>query len=638
MKNTIRFISVVLTVLCALTVFFGCEKDGGASSGSNVVLEEIKDIKEYRIVRPDSGSGAKEAMVALNNAINEKLGFVLNVATDAGSSSSKEILVGMTSRSASQKAAEGLNHGDWRVLRSDSKIIIIGGSDASLMKAVNFVIDKCISKERGSFAVPNGSGYSYIKSYPETFTVNGRDIKEYTITSPTYNVNNFVQRVEAEVVGAEMKSLKFDLRREGDPYIIVEESELIDNKYSVRVEDGNLIIRGSYTSTEAAIDYFCEKFVNANGKTNVALNDGFVYEGFTEKKEIPYTKDQLMQLLGDIYNDPDRLIVGEQGNGGGALPSEVLKTFKEASGELPGIMGLDLGIYGINVRTKKDDYLSQAVSEIVDFCSQGGILTISSHIENPYDPSQHVRGKLGEFSSTEELEQNFIDLVTEGTELNAAFKETLRIDGEFLAALRDNDVPVIWRPLHEMNGSWFWFCVTANGFTVDSEIWADVWRYIYNYYTNELKLDNLIWMYAPNVSENFQDTVGSGMSTLYCYPGNDYVDMVGVDAYIDEGSKDSFKGYTDIIDITGYIGAFTEFGPARNWSGSEMNKPQIEVFNCMDMYEFLMEKKDEGYQISYLLTWAGSLGASALGKCDEFMALDYTLGAKELKVMFDAMN
>ena len=85
-----------------------------------------------------------------------------------------------------------------------------------------------------------------------------------------------------------------------------------------------------------------------------------------------------------------------------------------------------------------------------------------------------------------------------------------------LKRLKDAGVPVLWRPLHEAPGKWFWW--GAHG----SEVAKQLWYLIRWVCINEYNLDNLIWVWAAdNGSTDFPNW----------YPGNDFVDIVGFDNY-----------------------------------------------------------------------------------------------------------
>lgn len=83
-----------------------------------------------------------------------------------------------------------------------------------------------------------------------------------------------------------------------------------------------------------------------------------------------------------------------------------------------------------------------------------------------------------------------------------------------LKKLADADIPVLWRPLHEAQGGWFWW--GAKGSTA----LKDLWVIMYDRMTNVHGLNNLIWVFthSSDLSEDW-------------YPGDSYVDIVGYDGY-----------------------------------------------------------------------------------------------------------
>ncbi|TKB43544.1 glycosyl hydrolase [Thalassotalea mangrovi] len=85
-----------------------------------------------------------------------------------------------------------------------------------------------------------------------------------------------------------------------------------------------------------------------------------------------------------------------------------------------------------------------------------------------------------------------------------------------LKKLADADVPVLWRPLHEAEGGWFWW--GAKG----SDAFKELWMLMYDRMTNTHGLNNLIWVFTHT----------HGLSQDW-YPGDDYVDIVGFDGYAD---------------------------------------------------------------------------------------------------------
>ncbi len=90
-----------------------------------------------------------------------------------------------------------------------------------------------------------------------------------------------------------------------------------------------------------------------------------------------------------------------------------------------------------------------------------------------------------------------------------------------LNRLKDAGVPVLWRPLHEASGKWFWW--GASG----SEAYKALWQFMYTYYTEEKGLDNLIWVW-------------NGQNKDW-YPGDEYVDITGEDIYANDHESQKKK-------------------------------------------------------------------------------------------------
>lgn len=88
-----------------------------------------------------------------------------------------------------------------------------------------------------------------------------------------------------------------------------------------------------------------------------------------------------------------------------------------------------------------------------------------------------------------------------------------------LKILQDAGVTVIWRPLHEASGGWFWWGNSG------SESYKELWNIVYDKLTNEHGLNNLIWLWNGQCN-------GTDSQTDW-YPGDDTVDIIGEDIYAD---------------------------------------------------------------------------------------------------------
>lgn len=107
----------------------------------------------------------------------------------------------------------------------------------------------------------------------------------------------------------------------------------------------------------------------------------------------------------------------------------------------------------------------------------------------------------------------------EWSDITPLWKAKLDIIVPFLQQLKDAGVPVLWRPLHEINSGWSWW----GGDSANS---AKLFQTTYNYLVGTKKLTNLIWVWSV------KDDAGasSGLGTFY--PGNRYVDVVALDPWV----------------------------------------------------------------------------------------------------------
>jgi mannan endo-1,4-beta-mannosidase len=138
-----------------------------------------------------------------------------------------------------------------------------------------------------------------------------------------------------------------------------------------------------------------------------------------------------------------------------------------------------------------------------------------------------------------------------------------------LKKLADADVPVLWRPLHEAEGGWFWW--GAKG----PEPFKKLWRLMFDRLTGTHHLHNLIWVYSSGTKPEW-------------YPGDAYVDIVGVDAYPSDAADAESSLWETLVKQYGgrKLLALTEFGGV----------PDVDR-----MRRF-------GVRWSYFVSWTGRLG------------------------------
>lgn len=124
--------------------------------------------------------------------------------------------------------------------------------------------------------------------------------------------------------------------------------------------------------------------------------------------------------------------------------------------------------------------------------------------------------------------QVYKDIVADVDIVSGYFKE-----------LEEKGIAVVWRPLHEASGGWFWWG------TASPECYVQLYRLVFDRMVNTNKLTNLIWVWNINTDPKF----GYDYSALNAawYPGDAYVDIVAVDIYDPLNDHNSAANYYNKI-------------------------------------------------------------------------------------------
>jgi mannan endo-1,4-beta-mannosidase len=184
---------------------------------------------------------------------------------------------------------------------------------------------------------------------------------------------------------------------------------------------------------------------------------------------------------------------------------------REVAGSYPAVYGWDLGHLEIGAAANLDKVDFGRMREwIVEGYRRGGVHTISWHLNNP------VSGG-GSWDTT-----RAVHAILPGGSHHDVYRGWLDRVADFFLSLRAGDelVPIIFRPFHEMSGSWFWW--GARHATEDE--YRELWRFTVEHLRDVRGVNNLLWAYSTDV---FDDRDGY----LRWYPGDEWVDVLGFDDY-----------------------------------------------------------------------------------------------------------
>ncbi|MFD1469594.1 glycoside hydrolase family 26 protein [Hymenobacter caeli] len=251
---------------------------------------------------------------------------------------------------------------------------------------------------------------------------------------------------------------------------------------------------------------------------------------------------------------------------------------KTVTGSYPAVFGWELGHVELDSARNLDGVpFARIQGYIKQAYAQGSVVTISWHLNNPHN------GKTAWDTA------RTVKYILPGGPDHAKYVSYLDRVATFMGGLKGGKgeaIPVIFRPFHEHTGSWFWWgqkeCTPAE--------FKAIWQFTVNYLHNEKKLHNLIIAYSAADFATEADY-------LERYPGDEYVDVMGFDAYCDRRNVARFQQDLDqrmtvletVAKAHRKLPALTEFGfeglPDPTW-WTKVLLPALQK-----------------YPVSYALTW-----------------------------------
>jgi mannan endo-1,4-beta-mannosidase len=250
------------------------------------------------------------------------------------------------------------------------------------------------------------------------------------------------------------------------------------------------------------------------------------------------------KLLEFMYNISGKKILAGQESMffDGTFPSCRDQYVFQRTGKYPAVYATDFG--DVNTGNLSDRH--KVVSNCIAYAKAGSIISIQYHMIQPDledgagFAAMNIKGST--YTKIDEI-------LTPGSKLNTIFNTRLDELSGYLKTLEDNNIPVIFRPFHEMNGDWFWWSYQPR--------YKDLWIYTWKYFAENKKCNNLLWMF----SVNYWSEAAEMTDPNYYYPGDQYVDMLGMDVYTNYGHNYSKSSHDALRELgNGRPIAITENG------------------------------------------------------------------------------
>ncbi|WP_194922283.1 glycosyl hydrolase, partial [Catenulispora rubra] len=226
--------------------------------------------------------------------------------------------------------------------------------------------------------------------------------------------------------------------------------------------------------------------------------------GVTAANEINY----LMSLTGN------HTLSGQQG-GANNDPGQWVNTAHDITGEYPALWGGDFGF-------SQDDINNRQT--VIDYAkaewAAGTLPALMMHACRPDVAVCGFDGGSNPVKGSSLSDSEWSQLITNGTNLNNDYKAKLDQFVPYFQQLKDAGIPVLFRPLHEMNEGWAWW-----GGRPGPNGDARLYQITHDYLLSK-GLTNIIWVWA------LKDVAGGASSAASYYPGDNYVDVVGLDVWV----------------------------------------------------------------------------------------------------------
>lgn len=257
---------------------------------------------------------------------------------------------------------------------------------------------------------------------------------------------------------------------------------------------------------------------------------------------------------------------------------------KSVTGSHPAVIGVDLSGFSGQSPEAIKRAKENVKQNVIDTYNRGGVTTVAWHFSNPISP--------GSFYWVDSLSKPAVKYLIPGGEAHEKYKEILEGIANWANTTKGADgklVPMIFRPYHEFDGGWFWWGKPHTS----REDFISLWKFTVSYLRDSLGVHNFIYAFSPDNQFTTEEAF------LERYPGDQWVDLVGMDNYGDMGrdryaldlAAKKLQVISDYAKKKGKLAAFTETGlesiPDTTWWTNTLLKVM----------------KSDHLQLAYVLVW-----------------------------------
>ncbi|MET0943964.1 MAG: glycosyl hydrolase [Flavobacterium sp.] len=343
---------------------------------------------------------------------------------------------------------------------------------------------------------------------------------------------------------------------DSDPEVVVDPPVILDTDPLNTSNAANYLVDATATKETVALFYNLKKLA----KNKFAIGQQAAFNSFYQ----------------DAGGDSD--IKKNTGYDPAVLGSDFMFIADKQNNNQPGNW-----FYGEEVKIIADVKLAYA---------KGMINTFSWHLREPYKEETYNTSEM-----TSEQKTTAFKSILPGGANHEWYKKKLDKIASVISNLKGTNgelIPIIFRPFHEFDGSWFWWGASF----CSPEEFKQAYRFTVDYLKNTKGVHNILYAFSPDNSYSTETNY------LSRYPGDKYVDVLGMDNYGDfdnQGSAGASRANSKLKIISDLaikkvkIAALTETG----YLVTSTKPPIVDWFSTY-IYNTLTSNNIE---VSYLLFW-----------------------------------
>ncbi|MBR6275590.1 MAG: beta-mannosidase [Prevotella sp.] len=323
-------------------------------------------------------------------------------------------------------------------------------------------------------------------------------------------------------------------------------------------------------------------------------NDPLADSGRTQRTE---SLLQNLKALGDSavymfgHHDDTMYGIGWQNNDAGDSAVHQRSDAESVCGDFPALLSFDLGHLELGHDKNLDGVpFDRMRKEIVAHDECGGMTTLSWHLDNPLSG-----GSSWVADSLKEVESGTVAAILEGGVKHERFLSWLDRVADFLNSLVTPEgvrIPVIFRPWHEHTGSWFWWG--------QAHCTAEQYKALWQMTVSRLKekgVVNALYAYSPGSEPD-----GNPEKYLERYPGDDVIDLMGLDCYCFAPDADTMRVAAYAAQLDKNLGMACRIA-REHGKAVALTETGYEGIKTTDWWTHTLAPVLARHPISYVLVW-----------------------------------